>query len=179
MSVIFLRSVSMSDFCNDNFCEDIIQDLDISLMDDICLISDEYDSIPNHYYGKDSWVSRTNIPCWTCYNKCPSQPWFVPININKIVKNGKEVDVIETYGTFCFATCVMSFIRRYPEKINNHWTSEMLLIRIYKEWIGDVVIIPESEDPFIKKCFIGESGITDKEYLIRNKNKIKNLSTKV
>jgi hypothetical protein len=178
MDSIFLKGIFKEDFEMDQDYGSI-NDLASDDEDLFLFPTEEYEKTPNHYYDKESWVPRTNIRCWHCFSKCPDRPWFVPINLNKITRGGEERDVIEAYGTFCYITCVKSFIKLHPDKINNAWTSEKLLHKICKDWIGDIKIIPESESPYLKKCFIGNAGLSESEYLEKNKNKIKSFMSPI
>src|SRR5690606_33846431 len=123
MNYIFLPGIFKEMFSTMNEF-DIYDNLDSS--EDIP-IDNNYVSVPKFYYGKDSWPSQTNLLCWYCSSKFTTKPWFVPLNLTKIVKNGEEVDVIETLGVFCYPTCAMSFIGKDNKLINNKWTSERLL----------------------------------------------------
>lgn len=132
----------------------------------------KYEKIPLQFYGKDTWLTKTNILCWNCYSKCPGIPLFIPITLTKQMTSTtppKEVEAIEVRGICCTLPCVRACIESNKFGVMNKDDSLYLAKYVYKILYGkNIKHIPNACNPYIKKCFIGDKGITEKKYIERN-----------
>jgi hypothetical protein len=46
---------------------------------------EKYDSIPKFFISPRTWKKSTNLKCWFCQINFTDMPWFIPIDISKIL----------------------------------------------------------------------------------------------
>ena len=160
--------------------------------------TENYNSIPKYYYNYKTWLSKTNLLCWSCNLGVTGKPWFLPKgriskSINKIVllnltpdnindlalpQSGQTTEVILTQveGNFCSPFCTMYYFNHTLSKFSNETKRgdiEKLLLDLYYDFVGvRVEQIPEAEDKTIMKQYCGNHGKTEEEFIKINQAKI-------
>lgn len=106
-----------------------------------------FDSIPEYFVNRESWIKSTNLLCWYCNNKVEDIPWFIPISAQNIIieccdtyenidtidysptsqvgsfnfyEEGNcqnEVSAIKVHGNFCSPFCVKKYINGVKDTV--------------------------------------------------------------
>lgn len=73
-------------------------------------------SLPSVFYGLDSWLTSTSIPCDQCKKTFDTIPVFIPTSI--------QGSIMKTSGCYCSFNCMNSY-----NKNNNKNICEYITIR--------------------------------------------------
>lgn len=95
-------------------------------------------------------------------------------------QNHKEVKAYKSHGIFCSPSCAQSYINKiYDIKINNKSEISRLLLNVVNTILSiNITNIPESDDYVNMEQYSGPTGITDIEYINRNKARYSELLQK-
>lgn len=148
----------------------------------------QLDEIPKFFVDSNSWISGTNLLCWSCSNSFDGRPWFVPIAWTKrmVPKTAKadyeeenapivlvERKVMEVYGNFCGPACTVRYINDFnDEKIINIDQIMRLFKVLYKMMTGcDATDITKAEKHTRMQQYCGPGGCTVGEYRQMNNHR--------
>ncbi len=169
----------------------------------------EYDSMPEYYSTRDTWISTTNIECSACGRPITGTPFPIIVSklklmpadsfdyvtyssimtVNTNITNTTNPEpsqqntiVKKTHGLFCNILCAGWYLKHSGNhKISeNLWQCEKLTLELYEEWYGiQLIDMPIAEDFYKLKRRQGSHGLSDEEYDKINSEKIKNYIKKI
>ena len=142
-NILFLRGCFLGD-CDsieDMFDKRIINESISKDLYDIKHII--YDKIPPVFTDVNSWLTSTNLKCWTCDRKFYNMPIFIPTALGGSSIPGKVCGHMDTLGNFCSWNCACSYINLFF-KGRIKWERHEFLKLLYKIFTGDSIdeIIP-------------------------------------
>lgn len=138
-NILFLRGCFLGD-CNtieDLFDERLIGGLvpnqEIYDVKDIT-----YDKIPKYFTCEKSWITKTNLKCWSCDCNFHNVPIFVPTALEKSDDIDNICGRMDVLGNFCSWNCASLYINTYFSG-SDKWEKKELLKLLYKILTGTTI----------------------------------------
>lgn len=125
-------------------------------------MSAAYVSLPKVYTGKNNWPIKSNLKCWQCDCYHTNIPFFIPTYIKE--HNDKTLEM-GVFGHFCTPNCAVGYLDVYFRN-NATWDDKKRFIHVLYADLFErrVDAIFSSPDKTARKEYIGEDGITHKQY---------------
>jgi len=134
-------------------------------VNDAMIIAPPINTVPNLFVGIDKWEKRTLLCCWSCGLKFKTVPVPIPIYISKMSDNVVEI-VID--GVFCSFSCAQLYINSNYYKDGSYLNRSNMLRLLYEYFTGySVHYIDVAVQPIKMRKYMGESGLTEEEYLAK------------
>lgn len=119
-----------------------------------------YQRLPRHFTGVDSWPKSSNLKCWHCDIVIGDiAPKFIPIDPTKC---GSEIKC-DAYGAFNSWACAVAYVDLHFSG-SKRSDSRNLIATFARAIDGINGVIHPAPARTIMSAYCGETGITPEEY---------------
>jgi len=120
-----------------------------------------YTEIPKKFTGVESWITFSNLKCWTCDRKPTTYPKFIPLSPEKDALGN---DVCDVEGHFCEWNCVIRYIlTEYPPSYQPDLLESVILFESKFSGIRKAKIQPSPPKTEMKD-YCGKQGLTPQQW---------------
>lgn len=96
-----------------------------------------FDTIPAKFTTIEAWPMHTNLACWYCRRTFKTRPIAL---VNAITNDGRRVAVdLDTYGNFCSADCIGSFLDLSVHDREARWAMEKKVCILFRKLTGRAI----------------------------------------